>query len=259
MVMSEYVPIKVETVKSFADEARRLGGVGDELTTAQMTEIFSGVTSSASMPNAENSTFGTAETVYEYGITCNDRCGINNPKNLTGGYKFKVNDSIALHGFRVKTINSLVCTLWDAEGNELAKASLAAGANNNTWNEYILDYPVNLTLGESYYVTSYYSGYAAFNTGTVSAGTSKITIEGKYAYWGGYGFPNTVESNYYYGIVDVVLGPPTNTDVPTEYKIQRTTLTGISDEVKRITGVTGTLSTSQILTALQGVQAVATG
>lgn len=39
--MDEYVLIKTETLTAFADEARRLTGVEDELSTQQMTEIFS--------------------------------------------------------------------------------------------------------------------------------------------------------------------------------------------------------------------------
>lgn len=41
--MIEYVPILTETLTGFADEARRLGGVDGELTTAQMQEIFESI------------------------------------------------------------------------------------------------------------------------------------------------------------------------------------------------------------------------
>lgn len=38
--MSVTVPIKTETLKSFADEARRIGGTEDELSTDEMLDIF---------------------------------------------------------------------------------------------------------------------------------------------------------------------------------------------------------------------------
>jgi len=34
--MSETIPIRPETLKAFADEARRIGGTAEELDTAQM-------------------------------------------------------------------------------------------------------------------------------------------------------------------------------------------------------------------------------
>lgn len=40
MVTSEYIPIKRETVKAFADEARRIAGVEGEVTTDEMLAIF---------------------------------------------------------------------------------------------------------------------------------------------------------------------------------------------------------------------------
>lgn len=43
--LGEYVPIKTKTLKSFGDQARRLGGVTGELTTAEMLDIFSQATS----------------------------------------------------------------------------------------------------------------------------------------------------------------------------------------------------------------------
>lgn len=56
--------IQQETLKAFADEARRLGNVEGELTTAQMQEIFAGVTASdyggeIDLPDAESTTFGS--------------------------------------------------------------------------------------------------------------------------------------------------------------------------------------------------------
>jgi len=46
-------------------------------------------------------------------------------------------------------------------------------------------------------------------------------------------------------------------EVPSEYKVQKATMDGISDEVKRITGASGTLTTAQIKTALQGIASIA--
>ena len=39
--MNEYVPIKTETLKRFADEARRLKEVEDEMTPSDMLSVFS--------------------------------------------------------------------------------------------------------------------------------------------------------------------------------------------------------------------------
>lgn len=52
--MSKTIPIKPETLTGFADQARRLGNVEGELTTAQMQEIFAGVTAGGGSVLPEN-------------------------------------------------------------------------------------------------------------------------------------------------------------------------------------------------------------
>lgn len=47
--MDEYVLIRTDTLRRFADNARRLGGVETELSTEQMLEIFSAVENGGTM------------------------------------------------------------------------------------------------------------------------------------------------------------------------------------------------------------------
>jgi hypothetical protein len=67
MVMNKTVPIKPETLKGFADEARRMGKVEGELTTEQMQEIFERVeTVIEPLEVTENGTYNAPEGVHGY-------------------------------------------------------------------------------------------------------------------------------------------------------------------------------------------------
>ena len=156
--MSETVPIKVETLKSFADEARRISGSENELSTTEMLDTFgnaeilnnqdltitaNGVFSpesgysgfgkvTADFPNAEDAVFGTASG-SEYGITSDvtftsDGATYNNLQYAyTYGYRFTPVAPFALSGFRyccgTKGTSEQTFELWDASTHVLTVVS----------------------------------------------------------------------------------------------------------------------------------------
>lgn len=257
--MAEY-KIQGETLTAIADQVRRLAKSENDLTPVGMAQTLQGIKSTSELNNAEDSTFGTSELVtYDYGLNYSGGTFTETVKN-TIGYKFVVNDKIAAYGFRVLVSNSKYapkCDLWDANGTQLAHAD-SVGGGNNVWTEYFFEKPVPLTVGESYIVSAYkYDQMCVINKSAASAGTNKITIAG--VVWNGssnsYGFPaDSVGSSYYYGVVDIILGPmPDSADAPTEYKIQTETMNDLADVIREKAGVDDKISPAQMIAIVDAV------
>lgn len=244
--MAEYYIIKTETLKAFADEARRLSGVTDELSTTEMMDVFSGV---KILPNAEEASFGTK--AYEYSIvsiTGMKRYGYTRTK----GYSFIANENICVVGLSaiVYIRTNLTLKLWDVETQSVL-ASLPIATVDGEWVDGMLGEPVILQAGKKYMLTSFGSYYNYVTSNNVVF-SDKITYE---AGWSADvdTYP-TVQGIYELYGLRLVIGSASDSDSDiTEYKIQKDTMTGIADEVKRITGGSDQLTTAQILTALQAV------
>ena len=261
------IPYEIQgaSLTAIADQVQRLAKTENNLTPDGMTQTLQGIKSTLELNKAEDSTFGTVEQAYEYGLTfAGEVSVISNQQNRTAGYKFQVNDSIAVYGFRVMAYSEeykVTCTLWSADENILASSN-SLGAANGVWAEFLLDTPIQLTVGEIYYVTAYSGStnyVGAKLARDVSCGTNKITILGTcYSKKNGHLFPaqswfDYYSKEHYFGVADIILGAPAGSNPPKEYSIQRTSLTSIVDEVNRITGGTAQLSPAQIITALQAV------
>lgn len=264
--MSTTVPIKVETLKSFADEARRLGEIENDLSTAEMLDIFEGVTKGVDLSNAEETFFGRQGENVEYSITYNS--GTNSHNIESGkcyGSNILINETFALKGFRLNGNSySGTCTvkLWDADTLELvAEAKVTVKySDRDTWYEGSVSNPVNLIKGKRYTISQEGYSYAL-----VYHSSHSVTTNAKVTYERGLktGPANACPTEVFTHVNDrcavgLVMGAPLSDNVITEYKIQTATMDDIADEVRRITGASGTMSTAQIITALQGIEAVTT-
>lgn len=131
-------------------------------------------------------------------------------------------------------------------------ASATVNCNYGATADVLLDSPVNLTVGETY-------GVFVYNNPHVYANINNITINSKIGSVVGISSQSSTlsdilassKSSYICGVVFPIMGDPMGTDIPSEYKIQLETINDIAEETQRITGVTGKMSTAQIITALQ--------
>ena len=266
--MSEEVRIKTETLKSFADQARRLGEVETELSTAEMLSIFESAPKEKNLPSAEEAVFGTQEDdVVEYSILSHDEPGaISNVTGKHYGSDVVINETFSLRGFRLcgcVSGGNYNVKAWDAETLELvAEATVKTTySNKDTWYETLIDVPVNLVKGKTYTLTlkgsSYSIGYqnnryitanpkVTYKTGLKIGPENECPTE-SVAY--------SVTSRDKISVCLVMGAPLDETDI-LEYKVYTETMDDIADEVKRITGTNTKLTTEQILTSLKGIAAL---
>lgn len=293
--MDEYVPIKIETLTEFADQARRLGGTENELSTTEMLDTFGGtvpvknqditITESGTytfeegytgfgtvvvecdgevLPNAEESSFGSSGAT-EYGIVSDvTLTGGQANSGLIGysytyGMQFTPNVEFAFAGFRYccgdKGSYPTILRLWDDATQAVLQEITVTPAATLEWAEARLDSPINLEVGKKYAV-SRYGTYYAYQNAAVTYNTKLTNPTSVYNNAMGYNsYPGKTISTGTYG-VDIIIEPVQTESTVTEHKIQTATMNSIANEVIRITGASGTMSTADIITALQGVQAV---
>jgi hypothetical protein len=262
MVMSTTVPIKVETLKAFANEARRLGEVETELSTAEMLSVFESAPKEKDIPSAEEAKFGTlSEAVLEYSIIANNNVNMNSDaKNNNVGCDIVINEAISLKGFRIcgYDTGAVKVQLWDPATLELvAEATVNVKyTNNSTWYESFISIPVNLVKGKTY-TLAHQANYSPMR-----GGNTTVTYNSKVTYLAGLkrGPINecptesyTNQFGHHRPLISLIMEEPLAGDEIFEYKVLTETMDDIADEVKRITGASGRLSTEQIKTALQGI------
>jgi len=256
-ILEKDIPEMVRSEAELAHISDAIGGTAEELDTAQMKEIFSGVVSSESMANAEEYSFGTS--------------GDSENAILSGGamyqspldyrrYGLRFTPAVAFEIIAIRvwisgwTNPNRKVVLHDNDNNVLFSVEDTSGVSG--WNQIDLSTPITVSPDKTYTLyqnTYYYSGYNNNFGGTVF--NSKLgVVVGTYGAKSDTGTPNVSTTEC--GSVDFVIAP-TATVAPDEYKIQRNTMDAIANEVKRITGATTELTTAQIVTALQGVASTA--
>lgn len=264
MVINKTVPIKIETLTRFADEARRLVNVEDELSTADMLEIFSGA--SSALPTAESAVFGSNanlevdEESIESGISTTPTMDLYTTSSTkSGGYKFTAAEDMALTGFRVfycstgcdKTVYP---TLFNSAGEILAKASVYVGTTK-TWTEVYLDSPVFLSKGETYTVGLACTTRISYTTKNQMIFNEKLlnvqSVSGEYTNVSTFDMPTKTETQWIWGIPDVIIAGVVHTDVPNAYSVQRGIIDDIAKEVQRIFGIDSALTLDDIAYLLE--------
>ena len=254
--MAEYGKIRKDLMTAIADAIREKKDTTAILTPAQMAVEIDGIVTGDDLPNAEDVYFGNPPVTYEYGLP-----GITDQtltaKVATGeyGYAFAPNTNFAVYGFRYSggAYVSQV-SLWDGTTQQAIAVKSANG--NSGWQEIFLDSPVNVLSGHEYAVTVQTASgekYLIFTYEASVVNSKMKKNQNRYSTSRG-AYPSlNLSVNNPLAAVDIIIGPPLTESVTTEYKVQADTMTSIADEVIRITGATETMTTAEIITALQGV------
>lgn len=234
----------------YADQARRIGKVDQDLSPADIENILLNVYTDSSLPEAEHGKFGTLEVDeedLETGIYSVDGMMFHSqPGN--GGYKFTVNEACSVVGLRCYggSQNNTTVSLWTGSGELLGR--VVVDGTGQDWKGAYLDTPVNLAVGEVYVVSRYAQGihYSA-SPNQIEFNPKLRNIVPVYGTASGPIFPESEYSSLprIAGVPDVVLAPVSDFR-PVEYRVQRETLDAIADEMKDATGIVGRLSLEQM-------------
>ena len=258
--MDDLIITERQNIIDIADAIRNKTGLEDEMTLADMAASINEIDTSKpeSLPNAEEATFGIGidNDPTEYAITNLPTLTKGNNANYYNGMKFTVLSAFSVKGFRVvnragSNHTSFTPKLYRLSDNELI-ASASVTCAGGTMADVLIDTPVNLTVGETYAVFIY-NGPIAY------VPISNITINSKIGSVAGIATTSgslsdilaSDKSSSIYGVVFPIMGESLDAEIPTEYKVQLTTMTDIAEEVQRITGATAKMTTAQIVAALQ--------
>lgn len=208
------------------------------------------------LTNAEEYTFGVADDPTEYAITNVPALTKGNNNSYYAGMKFKVLSPLSIKGFRMMNYGSGNFSSFTPQLYCLSDSKLIASVSMNcaygTTADVLLDAPVNLTVGETYAVFIYNSPLAYVNINNVTINSKIGSVVGIASTSSSLSdILASEKTSSLYGVIFPILGNPTDVDIPVEYKIQLETINDIAEETQRITGVTGKMSTAQIITALQ--------
>lgn len=234
---------------AIADQVRRISGVTDELTLEQMETNLLNVTVGADLTNAEDSGFGN-DPNGEHGIVVEGSAGTTADKNMTLGYVFTAAEAFSIVGLRYKQSRTSTLKLWDSSGNAVKTIS-AAGVSD--WEILEFDTPLNVAIGETYTVTVYCTQPKVLSKSSTTFNSKLTGVAIRYSIREDI-FPTTDGGGSNVACVDIVIAP-VDAERPNSYKIQRSTMDDIAEEVQRITGATDKLTTTQIIDALQDVEA----
>lgn len=219
-------------------------------------------------PNAEDAYFGTKEEMDEFSILSYSKLSSStDAQTLHIGNNVRINEAVSLKGFRMPGRDNATnyVKLWDAETLELvASATITTkySSSDNVWYESRLNVPINLVAGKTYTI-SLKTGSGDYEP-MIQPGYSNVTFNSKVTHLEGLkqgpdGVCPTESFTNKYGfkriVISLIMGEPLNATVIAEYKIQKTTLNEIADEVRRIIGTSETMTTEEMVTALQGVTA----
>lgn len=249
--MAEYL-IQSETITPLFDQIRRITETEDAMTFESATASLLNIVPGGDLPNVEESVFGDNDASVEFGITsCGTIYNDNSPDYV--GIEFKAIEAVSILGVRIRMpVNGNESVyLWNESG-ELVKEISGIEAIKNTWVQAYFTNPVNIGIGETF-VVSTSGGYYYY------AKVSEATFNSKLSFQNGRKgsklgvCPSETSTTYIYGLIDVIIGE-VSAELPEEYQIARATMDDIANEVKRITGTTGKISTAQMLTTLQSIQ-----
>lgn len=259
-----YYQISSTRLIGIADQVRRLTNTENLLSPANMEAILQGVKSSGEMYNVEEYSFGVAYDATEYAIisypSTPERS--KNSSIFYCGWKFKVLSAISVKGFKIigRSDNSTSTTpvwLYRVSDKQLIAHVDSMDTGRAAASEYFFDTPVNLTVGETYGVyvrmdhPPYYEiGAVTLNpkiewvNGISSTSSDLDTILA--------GDTNPVVKNIR-GVVFPIIGDPIDAVIPTEYKVQLTTMNDIAEEVQRISGTETKMTVEQMWQELSEV------
>lgn len=240
----------IDKLTAIGDAIRTKTGKSDTLTLEQMAEAVAGISVGENLPEAESAYFGGVEV--EYGIL-SESMNSSSSVGSNRGYRFTMSETMACLGIRVKF--AIVKTydtylhLWDAETQTTIATGTIISAIANEWLEYRFAAPINLLAGKTYAVSAMSGIIVTGRSNEVTLNPKLTNVAWVNAASGG-SYPSQSMSNPY--CIDIII-KPVQAPLPDDYQITRTTMDDIAEEVQRITGTTGKLSTAQIVTALQGI------
>lgn len=250
----EYGKIRKSLMVGIADAIRAKKETTALFSPEQMAAEIESLAMGNDLPNAEDASFGTPGAGdEEYGITSWTSTYYSAGGMGNKGWTFEVVETCSLLGLRLWRWNSNYVKLWDSSGKLLATLSITSNGDI-AWNSAYLENRINLMAGERYTVTAYCDGYQRPFT-AISFNPKIKIIQGvfKQGYNTQNQFPTSVQPDAIYNDVDIIIGAPLIGSEVTEYKIQTETLTDIADEIRRISGATGSITTAQMITSLQGI------
>ena len=247
------------SLTAIGDGFRSSRGTTNEYTLSEMA-VLAAEPVGAELPNAEETTFGIGidDGPTEYAITNLPALTKGNNARYYNGLKFTVLSAFSVKGFRVvnragSNYTSFTPKLYRLSDNELiasASVTCAGGATADV----LIDTPVNLTVGETYAVFIYNSPISYVPISNITINSKIGSVVGIATTSGSLSDILASDNNSnIYGVVFPIMGESLDAEIPTEYKVQLTTMTDIAEEVQRITGTTNKMSTAQIIAALQGL------
>lgn len=257
-VAEEYT-IQGETVDNIAKAIQTKKDTTAIFTPAQMVAEIESIVDASTMPNAEDSYFGTLENACEYGLL-SDSFSESAHSGTNKGYKFTMVETVACFGIRAMFSDSEASNrylyLWDDETQTIIEKLTVVSSVVDEWVEYRFSNPVNLLAGKTYVVSIRGLSLRYYSSGGGGTFNAKLKLVGWRNAESADAYPTkTLYARY---AVDIIIGPVITESVVTEYKIQLEALTDIADEVNRITGMSGQRTIAEVITALQSVAAQTT-
>ena len=250
--MNEYL-IYGETLDGIAKQVKRISGVDGKLTPEQMEANLLNVTPLGEYPKAEEAAFGAENVSEEYGITITGSVSSTSQNNPRCYNNFTANEAFSIIGVRIYNIagqSGMTVRLYDSSG-QIVRQVEDVNSETKTWAEVYFDNPVNVAIGESFTVS------VKTDSNVTYISKSNVTLNSKVTYnFGNYTISNTLpttgSTSSLYGIGDIIIGEVA-AELPNDYQITRTTMDDIAEEVQRITGTEGKMTTAQITTSLSEI------
>lgn len=237
-----------DKLAAIGDGFRSSRGTTDKYSLDEMAVLAAEPVGGEDLPSAEEyGSFGLAVKTEQYGITINDTSKIS--YYAVGGTKYvysqyKAKEAFSLVGVRVYAVSGHTKHTLEISINETLKTTVnLTGGTVNTWNHVYFDNPLTVAVGD---VIKIYDSFGKDYPMFIS--TSYVTVNGMVEFVGGW--QNSTTSIY--GIYDVIIAP-VQAELPDIYRIERTTMDDIAEEVQRITGTETKMSTAQIQSGLESV------
>lgn len=246
------------SLTAIADAIRAKKETTAIFTLEQMAAEIEGIVVGNDLPIAEETSFGTAPTdeariitnavdVY-WGRSSGTYYNIN-----TGG-AFTLSKNYAANGFHYRgdSGSEYKLQLWDVSAStKIYESDTIKGTGE--WKELRFASPINLIAGKQY-IASMYSDYAYTYECYKSGWELHKDVTVRKAESRSPDTMPTIGDESWRGQIDIILAEVLTESGINEYKIQTVTLRNISDEIRRICGITGTIHPSEMLTALQSIQ-----
>jgi len=249
-IAEEYV-IQGETMDNIALAIQNKKETTAFMTPAQMAEEIASIVSGDDLPNAENSLFGTTgNEEFECGIL--GTFGSQRAVNMSRGYLFTTKVPIGIYGLRCPEQNAW-CKLIKSTGEWITSVQCTTLNIETGFYEGFLSSSINLDVGTEYIVFQKWGGYGI----PVTSSTINDKITNVVPVVSQNNVDPTKDSTTSELVIggDLIIGAAITESVSAKYAIANSTITAIANEVKRITGTSGVLTTDMIITALQGIEA----